>query len=463
MNNIASFTAAAAARDGDYNAKTAEQALLAAIMRDNDGWSLASQHCGPDDFLDAFHGRMFAAMGDIIAAGKPVNALSVYFAMAADPALDDEERRHYCVELATLPVGRHPSMIVDYAVAIRKYAHERKLRAMAEDLLQNPAAHTVADMAAALNSIMTSSAGSRAPRALADLSIAAIEQAEIAYKAGGDMIGVPTGLIELDRILGGLAKSDLCIIGGRPAMGKTVLAVNIAVNAARHGLATAMFSLEMSGEQLAMRFLAGETGVTTDTMRRGKVGEVGFEMLAKSASESRGLPLFIEDRPALTVSEIRAEALNIKRRHGLDLIVIDYLGLVRPDKQRESRVVDITEVSAGLKSIAKLLDVPVVCLAQLNRGLEQREDKKPLLSDLRDSGAIEQDADQVVFVYREEYYLRQSEPSDTAKKTAWETKLGAVAGLADLIVAKNRHGRTGEAKVRFNADRQRFENLQQGW
>lgn len=274
-------------------------------------------------------------------------------------------------------------------------------------------------------------------------------------------MGVGTGLIDLDGILGGLAKSDLCIVGARPSMGKTVLGVNISVNAAKAGHPTAFFSLEMSGEQLAMRFLAGETGISTDAMRRGSLDVNDFERLSRSTERTREIPLYIEDKPALMVSEIRAIAEQIKRQHGLELIVVDYLGLARPDKQRESRVVDITEVSAGLKAIAKSLDVPVVCLAQLSRQVEQRDDKRPMLSDLRDSGAIEQDADQVIFIYREEYYLGRTEPDiQDPRRAEWERKMQASHGVAELIVAKNRHGRIGTATVRFDANRQRFENLQ---
>jgi len=386
MSNIASFSAAIAERSGDHNAATAEQALLAAIFKVNGAHSLAMQHCAPGDFLDPFHGRMFVAMGDLLSQGKPINAMTMYFSMCKDPALGVDELRKYFVELNVLPVGYYPSMIVDYAVAIRKYAGQRKLQWMAEDLLKDPESSSVADMAAALASMSESAPGSRAPRHLSDLSISAVEQAETAYKAGGVMMGIPTGLVDLDKLLGGLEKSDLCIIGGRPGMGKTVLGVNIGIHAAKQGNKVGMFSLEMSGEQLAMRFLAGETGVSTDAMRRGSLDALDFEKLSSSTNRSRDIPFFVEDRPALKISEIRAEAEAMKRKHGLDLIIVDYLGLVRPDKQRENRQVDITEVSAGLKAIAKLLEIPVIALAQLNRGLEHREEKRPGLGNLRDSG-----------------------------------------------------------------------------
>lgn len=467
MGNIASFSAARAERSGDHRSSTAEQALLAVILQVNEAYSLAAQHCGPEDFDDGFHGRMFAAMGGLLGQGKKIDALSLYFAMDSDAALEPAEKRKYFVDLSLLAVGRLPSMVVDYAVAIRKFAGQRKLKAMAEDLLSNPASmlKPVPEMAEQLHRLMMTQATNEkvGARHLADISIVAIEQAETAYKAGGAITGVPTGLIDLDAVLGGLAKSDLCIIGGRPSMGKTVLGVNIGINAAKAGHKTAVFSLEMSGEQLAMRFLAGETGVTTDAMRRGSLCDYDFDRLNQSVHRTREMPLFIDDRPALTVAEIRAAAEDIQRQHGLDLIVIDYLGLVRPDKQRESRVVDITDVSAGLKGIAKHFNVPVVCLAQLSRQVEQRDDKRPMLSDLRDSGAIEQDADQVIFVYREEYYLSRSEPDLYDKRREqWESRLANAKGIAELIVAKNRHGRIDNVQVRFDADRQRFENLQRG-
>ena len=245
-------------------------------------------------------------------------------------------------------------------------------------------------------------------------------------------------------------------------MGKTALGLNIAVNAAKAGHRVAFFSLEMSAEQLALRILAGMTGIGSDQMRRGDLTDSDFEHLVGARRVVDRLPLDIDDRAAMTVQGIRLAAEKVKRRSGLDLIVVDYLQLARPDRERESRTVDITEVSAGLKGIAKALNVPVLALAQLSRAVEQREDKRPQLADLRDSGAIEQDADQVLFLYRDEYYVGRQEPDPADPRYGdWRARMDRAQGVADIIVAKNRHGRIGDARVSFDGRRQLFKNLYQ--
>jgi replicative DNA helicase len=268
-------------------------------------------------------------------------------------------------------------------------------------------------------------------------------------------------------MLGGLHRSDLVVLAGRPSMGKTALATNIGFNAAQNGETVGFFSLEMANEQLGARVLGGESRIPADWVRRGDLNQQHFNQLIEAKRRTDGLPLWIDDTPALTVAGLRTRARRLKRRHGLDLVVIDYLQLLRPARkdriqggQREqNRVQEVSEITRDLKGLAKELDLPVLALSQLNRSVEQRDDKRPLLSDLRESGSIEQDADVVIFVYREEYYLREPPVEDAVKWTQWRDKLNAVHDKAELIVAKHRHGQTGSVRLHFDRDATRFSNL----
>jgi replicative DNA helicase len=309
-----------------------------------------------------------------------------------------------------------------------------------------------------------------------------VEQAERALNSGGHLSGITTGLDSVNGRIGGLHRSDLIILAGRPGMGKTALATNIAFNAAQRlvrdkedgidpaksvGAGVAFFSLEMSADQLATRILSEQSGISSENLRMGKISQQDFRNLARAAGELETLPLYIDDTPGLTIAALRTRARRLKRRHGIDLIVVDYLQLLQGSTKAsgDGRVQEISEISRGLKTLAKELHVPVIALSQLSRAVEQREDKRPQLSDLRESGSIEQDADIVLFVYREEYYVNAKEPKrPDANSTAdvhaahdrWMAEASEVFGLSELIIAKQRHGATGKVKLKFEAKITRF-------
>ena len=305
----------------------------------------------------------------------------------------------------------------------------------------------------------------------------AIDVAAKAYERDGGVSGIPTRFTDLDRLLGGMHDSDLLILAGRPAMGKTALATNIAFNAARELLeetrraelsgetvepgCVAFFSLEMSSEQLATRILSEQANITSDRIRRGMIDDDGFKRLVAASQELHELPLFIDDTGALPISALSARARRLKRQHGLRLVVVDYLQLVRPGASgRENRVQEISEITQGLKALAKELNIPVLALSQLSRQVEQRDDKRPQLSDLRESGSIEQDADVVMFVFREEYYVEKRRPrEDTPEHAVWQDEMEKVHGIAEIIIGKQRHGPTDTVKLAFRGEVTKFENL----
>ena len=299
--------------------------------------------------------------------------------------------------------------------------------------------------------------------------IQTIAMASSAYKNEEGIVGVPSGLKDLDDRLGGLHKQDLIIIAGRPSMGKTALATNIAFNAAKiirnreKNSSIIFFSLEMSSEQLSTRILSEQARIKSNDIRRGKINQEDFEKFIETSKSLENLPLFIDDTPAITISTLSNRARRIKRLHGLELIVVDYIQLMKSGNYRnDGRVQEIAEITQGLKALAKELDVPILALSQLSRAVEQRDDKKPQLSDLRESGSIEQDADVVMFVYREEYYLEKLEPRvGTAEHVEWQEKMNLVHNLAELIIGKQRHGPTGIIRLEFESAFTKFKDATQ--
>jgi replicative DNA helicase len=305
----------------------------------------------------------------------------------------------------------------------------------------------------------------------------AVDMAARAYQREGRLSGLATGLKDLDTKMGGLQSSDLIIVAGRPGMGKTALATNIAYNVARawrgevradghidtvNGGIVGFFSLEMSAEQLATRIIAEQSGIPSSTIRRGGINERDFEKIKDVAIELQHLPFFIDETGGLTVAQLAARARRLKRQKGLDLLVIDYIQLLQGSSRRsqENRVQEVTEITTNLKALAKELNVPIMALSQLSRQVENRDDKRPQLSDLRESGSIEQDADVVMFVFREEYYLSNKEPRPgTDEYTKWQVEMAAVHGKAEIIIGKQRHGPTGTVNVQFDAAVTRFDNL----
>tara|TARA_Y100000992_G_scaffold283440_1_gene232763 strand:- start:1267 stop:2484 length:1218 start_codon:yes stop_codon:yes gene_type:complete len=295
-----------------------------------------------------------------------------------------------------------------------------------------------------------------------------IEMASNAYKNDEGIVGVPTGLTNLDDRLGGLHQSDLIIIAGRPSMGKTALATNIAFNAAKKlqdekkKSVIAFFSLEMSSEQLSTRILAEQSRITSHNIRRGKISDEEFEKFIETSKTISELPLFIDETPAISIAALSNRARRIKRLHGLEMIVVDYIQLMRASiNNKDGRVQEISEITQGLKAIAKELSVPVLALSQLSRAVEQRDQKKPQLADLRESGSIEQDADVVMFVYRESYYLEKQEPRPaTVEHAEWQAKMNEVSNLAEIIIGKQRHGPTGNIMLEFEAMFTKFKDTQ---
>jgi replicative DNA helicase len=294
-----------------------------------------------------------------------------------------------------------------------------------------------------------------------------IEMASNAYKNEAGIVGVPTGLRDLDERLGGLHKSDLIIIAGRPSMGKTSLATNIAFNAAKNiqdegkKSSIAFFSLEMSSEQLSTRILAEQSRIKSNDIRRGKISEEQFDKFIETSKDISELPLYIDETPAISIAGLSNRARRIKRIHGLDMIVIDYIQLMKGTKFNDGRVQEISEITQGLKALAKELSVPVLALSQLSRAVEQRDDKKPLLSDLRESGSIEQDADVVMFVFRESYYLKNKEPRPaTVEHAEWQAKMNEISHLAELLILKQRHGPTGTIMLEFEEMFTKFKDIQ---
>jgi len=308
----------------------------------------------------------------------------------------------------------------------------------------------------------------------------AVDTANNAYKRDGGLAGISTGLIDLDKKLGGLHKSDLLILAARPSMGKTSLATNIAFSIAKaykrgpladgtegtvNGGVVGFYSLEMSAEQLAARVLSEASEVPSERIRRGDMTEAEFRRFVDAAKTLESCPLFIDDTPALPISQLAARARRLKRTHGLDLLIIDYLQLVRPASAKDSRVNEVSEITQGLKAIAKELNIPVVALSQLSRQVENREDKRPQLADLRESGSIEQDADVVMFIFREEYYKEREKPSDheLEKMAQWQDDMERLHGKAEVIIGKQRHGPIGTVELSFEGQFTRFGNLAKSW
>lgn len=459
-----------------------EQALLGAILVDNEAInklvSLEPQH-----FAEPLHERVFETAKRLIERGQLAVPATLKTYLESDEGLQAVGGAAYLGRLAETAV---PSFYVEeygrtiYDLSLRRslidIGEETAARANASDA-ELPAIQQIEETEQSLFSLAESGqTGSGFQSFHASLTKALVE-IEAAKASGGSISGVATGLSDLDNLLGGLHKSDLLILAGRPGMGKSALATNIAFNAAKRyhnaekagedpkksgGAVVGFFSLEMSADQLATRILSEETKIPSEKLRKGKYGESDFQALARAATLMEDLPFFIDDTPALPISSILSRARRLKRQHGLSLVVIDYLQLARPSgRQRtENRVQEVSEITQGLKAMAKTLDVPVLALAQLSRAVEQRDNKRPLLSDLRESGSIEQDADVVMFVYREDYYHALRQPTqDTPEHLEWQEEGERLKGKAEVIIGKQRHGPTGMVDLRFNSETTRFETL----
>lgn len=455
----------------------AEQKLLGSLLIDNRLFEHVADILAAEDFVNALHARIYRAISTMIGTGATADPITLRSYFDKDEALAELGGANY---LGALARGAGLSSNARfYAQSISDLARRRDVVAAAQDILADAAlpdparaADIVIDEAEEkLFAIADRKNHAGAPVALDRLASSAVTHIEQAHRDGG-AVTVDTGLAGLDAIISGMGAGDMCVLAARPGMGKTALAGSVAIFAARRGKRVALFSLEMTGEELAGRWIAGLTGISTDRQRHGKIEHSEWQGLIDAQAELGRLPIFIDDQPRLSVAQMRQRCRRMRRRTGLDLVIIDHLQLVRQGGKQESRRLEIGDASSMIKAIAKELGVPFLVLSQLSRAVEQRDDKRPILSDLRESGDIEQDADVVMFLYRDEYYLQRAEPrrrpSDTAdgfasKQADWTDALSAAKGLAEIIVAKNRHGRNGVAKAYFDGERQTFTDLARGY
>jgi replicative DNA helicase len=470
----------------------AEQALLGALLSNNKAYERVSEYLAPDHFADPVNGRIYAAIQRRIEAGQLADAVTLRAEFQNSGLLDEVGGAAYLGQLVSAMVG------IINAGEYGRVIHDAWLRRQLIDVGENvvnrafgaePELDARQQLEAAEQHLFDLAKDNGAEggfvafeRALAT----AVEHAATAFSNPGGVSGLSSGLRDLDKRTGGLHKSDLVILAGRPGMGKTALATKIAFGAARSILrkarednpnamprgGVAIFSLEMSCDQLATRLLSEEARISGDRIRRGDIMQRDFDKFVEVSRELQALPLFIDDTPAITISALRTRCRRLQRTRGLDLIVVDYLQLMRPaaGTRPESRVLEISMITQGLKAIAKELAVPVIALSQLSRQVESREDKRPQLSDLRESGSIEQDADMVMFIYRDEYYLAQRQPKemgfDNSEKFSmalekWQKDMEEAHNKAELILAKQRHGPTGTIKLFFEAEFTRFGDLDQ--
>ena len=465
----------------------AEQALLGAVLANNKTFEKISEFLRPEHFADAVHAKIFEVISKLIQRGHVADVITLKNYFEQEGSLDEVGGHKYLVKLAECAT---PLTNAEYYA---QFIYDKYLRreliatgfeivnnAQIEDL-DSDAAEQIESAEKRLFDLANQGDGRGGfidfPEALAS-SLSNIERA---YQKEGKISGLPSGLDDLDRKTGGLNDSDLIIIAGRPAMGKTALATNIAYNVAEymsrakdmdsHSRGVAFFSLEMSADQLATRILSSAAGISSHKMRNGDIDNGEFTRIAAAVRELESIPLYIDDTPGLNINTIRTRARRLKRNKGLGLIVIDYIQLIvgsGSKKTEGNRVQELSEISRGLKILAKELKVPVIALSQLNRGVEQRDDKRPVMSDLRESGSIEQDADIVMFVFRENYYIQNEEPKQKAAETPehfqkrieeWQERLRQTQYVGEVIIGKQRHGPTGTVQLSWNGDFAQFGNL----
>ena len=457
----------------------AEQALLGALLLNNDVFDKIESVVQAHHFYDPVHGRIFQIATRRIAKNALASPVTLKPFLADDPGLAELGGTEYLARLAASTVSIIAAK--DYAETIRDLALRRDLMRIGEDIASRAAQFDTESepgeqITEAEQSLYTLAEKGSYATGFVDFAKAAADAVDVitaAYQRQGKIAGLSTGFNDLDYRLGGLRRSDLLILAGRPSMGKTALATNIAFNVARRhrrgtlpdgstgtidGGVVGFFSLEMSAEQLANRILSAEAQIKSQELLSGQIQEADMRRFIDVAIELERIPLYIDDTPALPISSLAARARRLKRQHGLDLMVVDYLQLVRPASGRsDGRVQEVSEITQGLKAIAKELDIPVVALSQLSRQVEQREDKRPQLSDLRESGSIEQDADIVMFVFREEYYHERMKPSEEDESfPEWQQKAERLHGRAEVIVGKQRHGPIGTVEMHFEGRYTRF-------
>ena len=451
----------------------AEQAVIGSILVSNDIFDDVGIIIDNKKFYDPVHQKIFAAIENLISKGMLANPITLKNYFENDNSLAELEGHEYLVKLTKFSTTIRQA--IEYSKIVYDMHIRRELIKISETMTEN-ASNKILDLPG--NKIIEDS-----ERLLFDLAEKGslntsfikfdqalnytIEMASNAYKNEEGIVGVPTGLTDLDDRLGGMHNSDLLIIAGRPSMGKTALATNIAFHAAKKlqekgtKSSIAFFSLEMSSEQLSTRILAEQSRIKSNDIRRGRISEEQFDKFIETSKNISELPLYIDETPAISIAAMSNRARRIKRLHGLDLVVVDYIQLMSAANTRDGRVQEISEITKGLKALAKELSVPVLALSQLSRAVEHRDIKKPQLSDLRESGSIEQDADVVMFVYREAYYLEKLEPRPaTVEHAEWQAKMNEVSNLAEIIIGKQRHGPTGNINVEFEAMFTKFRDIQ---
>jgi len=452
----------------------AEQSVIGSILVSNDILDDVSPIINYTKFYDPIHQKIFLAIENLISKGMLANPITLKNYFENDKNLIELEGHEYLVKITKFSTSLRQA--IEYAKIIYDMHVRRELIKISETTIDNasnknidlPGEKIIEDSEKLLFDLAERGSFSKSFVKFDTALNQTIEMASKAFKSTEGIVGVPTGLTDLDDRLGGLHNQDLVIIGGRPSMGKTALATNIAFHAAKNiqdkGLksSVAFFSLEMSSEQLSTRILSEQSRIKSNDIRRGKISEEQFDKFIETSKNISELPLYIDETPAISIAAISNRARRIKRLFGCELVVVDYIQLMRATNIRsEGRVQEISEITQGLKALAKELNVPVLAVSQLSRAVEQRDDKKPQLSDLRESGSIEQDADVVMFVYREAYYLERKEPRPaTVEHAEWQNKMNEISILAEIMIGKQRHGPTGNIKVEFEAMFTKFRDIQ---
>jgi replicative DNA helicase len=465
----------------------AEQALLGAILVNNEAHLAVSTFLEAQHFYDPVHARIYEACAKLIGRGQLATPITLKSYFEQDAGLAEVGGAAYLARLA----GAAAAILnaEDYGRAIYDLAIRRALIQVGQDIvldaydapIESAATDQIEQAEHQLYALAERGRYEGGFRPFSTTLTSAIDMAAHAYERDGGLSGIATGFVDLDKVLGGLHPSDLLILAGRPSMGKTALGTNIAFHAALaaaralrdgrvaedgrtplDGAVVGLFSLEMSAEQLATRILSEQASIPSERIRRGNLDETQFRELVRVSQELNDLPLYIDDTGALSISALTARARRLKRQQGLGLLVIDYLQLMRSSggSRQDNRVQEVSEISRGLKALAKELNVPVMALSQLSRAVEQRDDKRPQLADLRESGSIEQDADVVMFVFREEYYVMRREPREgTPEHADWQAEMEKIHGVAEIIIGKQRNGPTGTVPLSFQGEVTRFGNL----
>jgi replicative DNA helicase len=449
----------------------AEQSVIGSILLNNEIFDEINILITSKNFYDPMHQKIFSAIEKLIYSGMLANPITLknYF----ENEKDELNVPDYLFKITKFSTSSRQT--IEYSKLIYDLYVKRELIKISENIidiaklndLDNDGRSIIENFEKSLFDLAEKGSFSSSLVKFDEAMKMTIEMASNAYKNEEGIVGVPTGLTDLDDRLGGLHKSDLLIIAGRPSMGKTALATNIAFNAAKkiqndgRKSTIAFFSLEMSSEQLSTRILAEQSRIKSNDIRRGRISEEQFDKFIETSKNISELPLYIDETPAISIAALSNRARRIKRLYGLDMVVVDYIQLMKASNFREGRVQEISEITQGLKALAKELSLPVLALSQLSRAVEHRDDKKPQLADLRESGSIEQDADVVMFVYREAYYLQGKEPRPaTVEHAEWQAKMNDISHLAEIIIGKQRHGPTGNVMLEFEAMFTKFKDIQ---